>query len=83
MSELSARQEKFVLEYLKTLNVTQSAIKAGYSPHTAHVQGSRLLRNEKVARFINEQRKKMVDESVLTANELLHILTNAAIGDET
>ncbi len=25
----------------------------------------------------------MVDESVLTANELLHILINAAIGDET
>ncbi len=25
----------------------------------------------------------MVDESVLTANELLHILTNVAIGDET
>lgn len=42
-----------------------------------------MLRNEKVAKFINEQRKKMVDESVLTAKELLHILTNAAIGDET
>ena len=41
-----------------------------------------MLRNEKVGRFINEQRKKMVDESGLTANELLHILTNVAIGDE-
>ena len=47
MSDLNPRQEKFISEYLKTLNVTQSAIKAGYSPHTATVQGSRLLKNEK------------------------------------
>ena len=55
MSDLNPRQEKFISEYLKTLNVTQSAIKAGYSPHTASVQGSRLLKNEKVAKYIDEQ----------------------------
>ena len=47
MSDLNPRQEKFISEYLKTLNVTQSAIKAGYSPHTASVQGSRLQRMKK------------------------------------
>lgn len=83
MSTLNPRQEKFVAEYLKTLNVTQSAIKAGYSPHTASVQGSRLLKNEKVAKYIDEQRKKVIDEGVLSANELLHILSNAAVGDES
>ena len=82
MSTLNPRQEKFVAEYLKTLNVTQSAIKAGYSPHTASVQGSRLLKNEKVAKYIDEQRKKVIDEGVLS-NELLHILSNAAVGDES
>lgn len=83
MSELNPRQEKFVHEYIKTLNVTQSAIKAGYSPQSAHVQGSRLLKNEKVYRYIKEQKEQYMDESVLTAKELLHILTNAATGDET
>ena len=83
MSDLNPRQEKFISEYLKTLNVTQSAIKAGYSPHTATVQGSRLFKNEKVAKYINEQRKKVIDEGVLSANELLHILSNAAVGDES
>ena len=83
MSDLNPRQEKFISEYLKTLNVTQSAIKAGYSPHTASVQGSRLLKNEKVAKYIEEQRKKVIDEGVLSANELLHILSNAAVGDES
>ena len=63
------------------MNVTQSAIKAGYSPHTASVQGSRLLKNEKW--HIDEQRKRVIDEGVLSANELLHILSNAAVGDES
>lgn len=83
MSELNPRQEKFVHEYIKTLNVTQSAIKAGYSPQSAHVQGSRLLKNEKISKYIKEQKEEYMDESVLTAKELLHILTNAATGDET
>ncbi|MDW5470081.1 terminase small subunit [Staphylococcus equorum] len=83
MSNLNPRQEKFVHEYLKTLNVTQSAIKAGYSPQSAHVQGSRLLKNEKVYKYIKEQKEEYMEESVLTAKELLHILTNAATGDET
>lgn len=83
MSKLNLRQEKFVAEYLKTLNMTQSAIKAGYSPHTASEQGSRLLKNEKVAKYIDEQRKRIIDEGVLTTNELLHILSNAAVGDES
>lgn len=82
MSKLNPRQEKFVAEYLKTLNMTQSAIKAGYSPHTASEQGSRLLKNKKVAKYIDEQRKRIIDEGVLSANELLHILSNAAVGDE-
>ncbi|MEJ7545472.1 terminase small subunit, partial [Staphylococcus hominis] len=48
MDKLTPKQERFANEYIKTLNVTQSAIKAGYSPNSAHVTGSRLLRKEKV-----------------------------------
>lgn len=45
MSELTAKQARFVNEYIRTLNVTQSAIKAGYSANSAHVTGCRLLRS--------------------------------------
>jgi len=46
MSEsLTLKQPRFVAEYLKDLNATQAAIRAGYSRKTAEVQGSRLLRN--------------------------------------
>ena len=36
-----------------------------------------------MAKYIDEQRKKVIDEGVLSANELLHILSNAAVGDES
>ncbi|PTG00729.1 terminase small subunit [Staphylococcus chromogenes] len=83
MSGLTPRQVRFVNEYIKTLNITQSAIKAGYAPNSAHVTGSRLLRNEKVDEYIKSQQDKIMDDSILTAKELLHLLTNAAVGDET
>ena len=48
MGRLSAKQSRFVEEYLIDLNGTQAAIRAGYSPKTAEVTASRLLRNVKV-----------------------------------
>ncbi|KAB2223762.1 terminase small subunit [Staphylococcus epidermidis] len=83
MTNLTPKQERFVNEYIRTLNVTQSAITAGYSPKTAHVTGCRLLKKKHINDYIQEQKKKVIDESVLSANELLHLLTNSAIGDET
>ena len=41
----SPKHQRFVAEYLKDLNATQAAIRAGYSPKTANRQGSRLLSN--------------------------------------
>ena len=52
MSDLTPKQARFVEEYLIDLNATQAAIRAGYSTHTADVQGSRLLSNVKVAAAI-------------------------------
>lgn len=83
MSELTPKQVRFVNEYIKTLNIRRSAIKAGYAPNSAHVTGSRLLRNEKVNEYIQSQQDKVMDDSILTAKELLHLLTSAAVGDET
>lgn len=41
--KLSPRRQKFVKEYLIDFNSTQAAIRAGYSPKDADVQGPRLL----------------------------------------
>ena len=47
---LNPRQQRFSEEYLVDLNAKQAAIRAGYSPRTAEVQGSRLLSNANVQR---------------------------------
>ncbi len=83
MSELTAKQARFVNEYIRTLNVTQSAVKAGYISNSAHVTGSRLLRNEKVKDYIQSKKDEIIDDTILTAKETLYLLTKSAVGDET
>ena len=83
MEKLTPKQERFANEYIKTLNVTKSAIKAGYSPNSAHVTGSRLLRKEKVDEYIKSKKDEIMDDTILSAKELLYLLTQSAVGDET
>jgi phage terminase small subunit len=45
VARLTAKQKRFVEEYLIELNATQAAIRAGYSPHTAKEIGSENLSN--------------------------------------
>lgn len=57
MAELNKRQDMFCREYLKDLNATQAATRAGYSKKTAKSQGQRLLTNVDIERRI----AKLVD----------------------
>lgn len=82
MDKLTPKQERFANEYIKTLNVTQSAINAGYSSNSAHVTGSRLLRNEKVKDYIQSKKDEIMEDTILSAKELLYLLTQSAVGDE-
>lgn len=59
MGKLTPKQEKFVDEYLVDLNAKQAAIRAGYSAKTAEVQGSKLLRNPKVAEEVTRRRTQI------------------------
>ncbi|MCT1925311.1 terminase small subunit, partial [Staphylococcus pasteuri] len=58
-------------------------IKAGYSPNSAHVTGSRLLRKDKVDEYIQSKKDEIMDDTILSAKETLYLLTQSAIGDET
>lgn len=55
------RIERFAQEYAKSLNVSQSAINAGYSEKTAASQGSRLLKNVKVITRVRELQNEMLE----------------------
>lgn len=48
MSKLTDKQEMFCQEYIKDLNATQAAIRAGYSERTASVIGSENLSKKRL-----------------------------------
>lgn len=55
----TARQARFVAEYLRDLNATQAAIRAGYSARTADVAGPRMLGNVRIAEAIAKGKEKL------------------------
>lgn len=77
--KLTGKQARFVDEYIVCLNGTESARRAGYSGDTSAlaVEASRLLRNAKVTRALDERLK----EFAMPASEVLTRLTDIARGD--
>ena len=68
---LNPKQERFVVEYLVDLNATQAAIRAGYSPKTAGVQGFDLLKKPEIAAAIERQRHVHATSTGLTVERVL------------
>ena len=72
--DMSHKHARFVAEYFKNgRNGTQAAIAAGYSPKTAHVQASRMLRNVKVRAFLHEVYRAYSTQIEYTLNALAGI----------
>lgn len=78
---LSQKQFDFLEYWIQTNNITQSAIKAGYSEKTAPVQGSRFLRSEKAQMYIEERMQELDAEKVADSNEVLQYLTAVMRGE--
>ena len=79
---LNKRQIDFVQEYMRTNNVRQSAIKAGYSSKTASVQGSRLLTNVKVSAYINAINERIASDKIADIEEDIQNLTSVMRGEK-
>lgn len=84
------RYRKFVLEYFACGgNQTQAAINAGYSPRSAYMQGSRLMKNDKVKKLMEEYkadiygnlRTRMAAGAVKAYDAILSIATNPQADD--
>lgn len=69
---LNAKQSKFCNEYLKDLNATQAAIRAGYSKKTAEQQASRLLTNVKIREFIDERMKDRAERTMVSQDYVIN-----------
>ncbi|MEX2964513.1 terminase small subunit [Microbulbifer sp. TYP-18] len=71
---LNDKQKLFVAEYLKDLNATQAAIRAGYSEKTAKSQGQRLLTNVDINRAISLAQDKRSERTQVDADYVLRRL---------
>ena len=79
---MTPKQQRFVKEYLTDFNGTQAAIRAGYSPKGASVQGARLLANAKVQAEVEQLAKQKDDELGLTNERILDKLAQIAFSDD-
>lgn len=68
--KLTAKQARFVDEYLIDSNATQAAIRAGYSEKTANRAGSRLLSNVVISELLAERQKAIETKLEITANDI-------------
>ena len=68
---LTAKQERFISEYLVDLNATQAAIRAGYSKRTAQRIGSENLFKPLIAAAIAAGKAKQAKRTEITADYVL------------
>jgi phage terminase small subunit len=71
VAKLTPKQERFIAEYLIDLNATQAAIRAGYSPKTAHVIGQENLRKPAVQIALQAKRQKIEQSTEITIERVL------------
>lgn len=79
--KLKPKEFTFAEEWLKTMNATQSAIKAGYSERTAYSAGNRLLKKVEVRQYIDERLAEMQESSIADTNEVMQFLSSTMRGD--
>lgn len=78
MAKLTAKQQRFVDEYLIDLNATQAAIRAGYSADTAMEQGYQLLQKTSVSNAISQAMAHRSRRTGITQDRVLRELAKVA-----
>ena len=68
---LTAKQARFVEEYLIDLNATQAAIRAGYSAKTAHTIGHENLSKPEIAAAISAAKADRSERTEITLDYVL------------
>ena len=76
------RIKRFCEEYLVDLNATQAAIRAGYAPRAANVQGCRLMKREDVKAEIARLKAERGERAQISADDVLREVSRIAFADE-
>ena len=79
--KLTAKQIRFVDEYMVDFNATQAAIRAGYSPKTAAAAAARLLRNVNIQAEIARRQKDLQRRTEISQDRVVKELARIAFAD--
>ena len=79
--KLTEKQKRFADYYIETGNITEAAVKAGYSKKTARVIGQENLLKPAIKGYIDEKLEAMQDERMASAKEVLEFLTKSMRGE--
>lgn len=73
---VTPKQERFIQEFIKCGNATQSAISAGYSKKTANEQASRLLAKVNIQKRLKELQEQVKNDKIMDARQMQEVLTS-------
>ncbi|ARQ07298.1 Terminase small subunit [Macrococcoides canis] len=79
--KLTEKQKRFADEYIRTANIFQSAINAGYSESYARTHSHKLLDNVSIKVYINARLKELERKTIMTLEETLEHITSTARGE--
>lgn len=82
MKKLRIQWKKFADEYIKSGNVYQSAINAGYSENYAKSDACKILEKPSVKAYIDNRMKKLEEEAIADQSEILRYLTRIIRDEE-
>jgi len=74
MAKLTNKQKQFIEEYLKDLNATQAAIRAGYCEKTSYSIGNENLRKPEIQTAIQKAFDKRSERTQITVDKVLNEL---------
>lgn len=81
IQKLTAKQQRFADEYIISGNLTQSAIKAGYSKSSARQIASENMAKPYIKAYIDEKLQELQNEKIADQNEVLSYLTSVMRGE--
>ena len=80
MVKLTAKQQRFCDEYLIDMNMTQAAIRAGYSKKTAYAIGQENLKKPAIKNYIEKRMAEKEAALIADQTEVMKYLTSVLRG---
>jgi phage terminase small subunit len=78
---LTEKQKAFVREYLVDYNAAKAALRAGFSPHSAHDQARQLLTKPHIKAALEERKRAVIERCEIAAADVINELAILGLSD--